>query len=71
MEYRSLQLKHREFSEIREYYDSQILSEKYEGIYTCAVKISEQIRFADYSYFAPDFDLNGKKIRYVKKWYCT
>ena len=36
-----------------------------EGITTCVVKIPEQIRFANYTYIAPDYDLDGKVINHT------
>lgn len=65
--YRMLQLKMKEFEPVKEFFDSKIISGKYNGLFTCAVKIPEQIHFADYAYIAPDYDMNGKKIKHTIK----
>lgn len=65
--YRMLQLKHREFVPVRNHYDAQIMAGSYNGIYTCTVRIPEQIQFADFAFIAPDFDMNGKSIHHTMK----
>lgn len=65
--YRMMQLKMAEFNPIKEHFDSQIMAGTYDGIFTCAVKIPEQIHFADYAFIAPDYDLNGRKIKHTIK----
>lgn len=65
--YRTLQLKMKEFEPIKKFFDSRIISGEHDGIFTCAVKIPEQIHFADYAYIAPDYDMNGKKIKHTIK----
>ena len=64
--YRMLQLKQQEFEPIKEHFDSQIIAGTYKGIYTCSIKIPEQIQFADYAYIAPNYDMNGRKIKHTK-----
>lgn len=64
--YRMLQLKQQEFEPIKEHFDSQIMAGTYNGIYTCSIKIPEQILFADYAYIAPNYDMNGRKIKHTK-----
>ncbi|MDR7001728.1 hypothetical protein [Neobacillus niacini] len=61
--YRSLQLNMKEFDSIKEHFDKEILAGEHTGITTCIIKIPEQINFANYAYIAPDYDLNGKKIK--------
>lgn len=65
--YRMLQLKMQEFEPVKAHFDSQILSGTHNGISTCAVKITGQIKFADYAYIAPDFDMDGDKIKHTEK----
>lgn len=65
--YRMLQLKMREFEPIKEHFDREILAKKHGGIETCVVKIPEQIKFAVYAYIAPDYDLDGNKIKHTVK----
>jgi len=65
--YRMLHLKHQELAPVRNHYDSQIMAGSYKGVHTCAVRIPEQIQFADYAFIAPDFDMNGKSIHHTKK----
>lgn len=65
--YRMLQLKMQEFELVKSHFDRQILGGTFDGIFTCAVKFPEQIKFADYAYIAPDYDLNGRKIKHTKK----
>lgn len=48
-------------------FDSEILTGTYNGVFTCAIKLDFQIKFADYAYVAPSFDLNGNRIRHTKK----
>lgn len=63
--YRMLQLKMQEFEPVKKYFDSQILANTYDGLTTCAVKLPYQIKFADYAYIAPDYDLNGRTIKHT------
>lgn len=65
--YRMLQLKMREFDPIKSHFDKEIMAGNHNGVATCVIKIPEQIKFADYAYIAPDYDLNGKKIRHTVK----
>ncbi|QHI73609.1 hypothetical protein [Aminipila terrae] len=65
--YRMLQLKVQEFEPIKSHFDKEIMQGTYGGIVTCVIKISEQIKFADYAYIAPEYDLNGKKIKHTVK----
>jgi len=65
--YRMMQLKMAEFDPIKKHFDSQIMAGTHNGIFTCAVKIPEQIHFADYAFIAPDYDMNGKKIKHTVK----
>lgn len=65
--YRMLQLKQKEFELVKEHFDSQIMAGTYNGIYTCSIRIPEQIAFADYAYIAPNYDMNGKKIKHTRK----
>ncbi len=65
--YRMLKLKEQEFEPIKLHFDKQIIAGTYDGVVTCAIKISEQIKFADYAYVAPDYDMNGKKIKHTVK----
>lgn len=65
--YRMLQLKEQEFEPIKEHFDEQIMAGTFGGVVTCAIKIPEQIKFADYAYIAPGYDMNGKKIKHTVK----
>lgn len=65
--YRMLEIKMAEFEPIKNHFDSQIMAGIYDGICTCTVKIPEQINFADYAFIAPDYDMNGKKIKHTVK----
>lgn len=65
--YRMLELKMKEFEPIKAHFDSQIMTGTYNGVHTCAVKIPEQIHFADYAFIAPDYDMNGRKIKHTIK----
>lgn len=65
--YRMLQLKMQEFEPVKQHFDSQILGYTFEGVSTCAIRIPEQIKFAGYAYIAPDYDINGKKIKHTIK----
>jgi len=65
--YRMQQMKVQEFEPVKQHFDTQILAGTYTGIVTCAVIIPFQIKFADYAYIAPDFDMNGKRIKHTKK----
>ena len=66
-QYRMLQMKMKEFEPVRKHFDKQIMGGSQEGVYTCVVKIPEQIKFADYAYIAPDYDMNGRKIKHTRK----
>lgn len=61
--YRNLQLTMNEFNSIKKHFDKEILTGDFSGVTTCIIKISGQINFANYAYIAPDYDLNGKKIK--------
>lgn len=63
--YRMLQLKMQELEPVKKHFDSQILANTYDGVITCAVKLPYQIKFAGYAYIAPDYDLNGRRIRHT------
>lgn len=65
--YRMLQLKMQEFEPVKSHFDKEIMSGTHTGIATCVVKIPEQIKFADYAYIAPDYDLDGNKIKHTVK----
>lgn len=65
--YRMLQLKMSEFEIVKKHFDGEILSKMHRGIETCVIKLPEQIKFAVYAYIAPDFDLEGKKIKHTIK----
>ncbi len=65
--YRGLQMKMREFEPVKAHFDKQILSKMHEGTVTCVIRIPEQIKFAVYAYIAPDYDLDGKKIKHTTK----
>lgn len=65
--YRMLQLKMQEFEPVKKHYDTQILKNTFEEISTCAIRIPEQIKFAGYTYIAPDYDINDKRIKHTIK----
>jgi hypothetical protein len=65
--YRMQQLKMNEFEPIKSHFDKEILAGSQNGIETCIVKIPEQIKFTDYAYIAPDYDLEGKKIKHTAR----
>ncbi len=64
--YRMMQLKMKEFDSVKDYFDKKILSKATDGLYTCAIMIHKSISFADYAYFAPEYDMNGRKIKHTK-----
>lgn len=65
--YRMLQLKMQEFEPVKKHFDEQIMAGTFNGIYTCSIRFPGQIHFADYAYIAPDFDMNGNRIKHTKK----
>lgn len=65
--YRMLQLKRKEFEPIKEHFNNEILAGKHGGIKTCIIKLPEQIKFANYAYIAPDYDLDGRRIKHTLK----
>jgi len=65
--YRMLQLKMLEFDPVKSHFDKEILAGTHNGVATYVIKIPGQIKFADYAYIAPDYDLDGKKIRHTVK----
>jgi len=65
--YRMFQLKKKEFEPVKQHYDRQLMSNTFEGITTCVIRVPEQIKFAGYAYIAPDYDLNGKRIKHTIK----
>ncbi|MCD6436114.1 MAG: hypothetical protein J7L15_06965 [Clostridiales bacterium] len=65
--YRMLQLKMQEFEPVKSHFDKEIMAGTHNGIVTCVIKIPEQIKFANYAFIAPDYDLEGKKIRHTIK----
>lgn len=65
--YRMLQMKMEEFEPVKDFFDGKIMAGAVDGLYTCVVKIPKQISFADYAYIAPDYDMDGRKIKHTKK----
>lgn len=65
--YRMLQLKMQEFEPVKKHFDRLILAKSLHGISTCVVKLPEQIKFADYAFIAPEYDMDGKRIRHTVK----
>lgn len=65
--YRTLQLKMREFEPIKKHFDNEIMSGTHNGVATFIIKFPEQIKFANYAYIAPDYDLRGRKIKHTVK----
>jgi len=65
--YRGLQMKMREFEPVKTHFDTEILSKTHGGIATCVIRIPQQFNFAAYAFIAPDFDLDGKKIKHTIK----
>ena len=65
--YRMLQLKAKEFAPVKTHFDYEIINGGHAGITTCVVRLPEQIKFANYAFIAPDYDLNGKKIKHTVK----
>jgi hypothetical protein len=63
--YRMLQLKERELSDIKNHYDNELLAGTTNGVLTCIVELPYQIRFANYAFIAPDFNLDGKCIEHT------
>lgn len=65
--FRVSQLRLKEFEPIKQHFDSEILAGTYNGIETCVISIPERIKFANYAFIAPDYDLDGRKIHHTKK----
>ncbi len=65
--YRMLQMKKAEFEPIKAAFDVQILAGTTEGLCTCVIQIPFQIAFAAYAYIAPDYDMDGYRIRHTHK----
>lgn len=64
--YRVLQLQLEECKPIKEFFDHQIITGQTDGLLSIAIEIPKRISFASYSYIAPKFDLNGKRIPKTK-----
>ena len=65
--YRVSQLRLKEFEAVKNHFNSEILAGTYNGIETCVITIPERIKFANYAFIAPDYDLNGKRIKHTIK----
>ena len=65
--YRVSQLRLKEFEIIKKHFNSEILAGTYNGIETCVITIPERINFANYTLIAPDYDLDGKRIKHTIK----
>lgn len=65
--YRMMQRKIKEFEPIKSHFDNEIMLGTYNGIATYVIKIPGQIEFANYAFIAPDYDLNGRKIKHTLK----
>lgn len=63
--YRVSQLRLKEFKPVKRHFDSEIMAGTYNGIETCVITIPERINFANYTFIAPDYDLNGKRIKHM------
>lgn len=65
-EYRQNILKLSEFDTVKHFFDGKILSGAHNGVYTQVINLQKQIKFACYAYIAPNYDLNGKRIRHTR-----
>ena len=66
-EYRQNLLKMSEFDMVKSFFDKQILNGTHDGVFTKAISIPKQIKFACYAYIAPNYDMDGDKILHTKK----
>lgn len=66
-QYREMTLKKLEMDEVKSYFDQALISHDYNGLSTCVIKIQEKIEFANYACIGIDYDLNGKRIKNIKK----
>lgn len=64
--YRELTLKEKEFNNIKKYFDKNIVNNTFDGLVSCVVEIPQQIHFSVFAYFAPDYDLLGRRIKHTK-----
>lgn len=65
--YRMIQQQMKELEPVKAFFDSHILKGSYGGLYSCVIRIPKRVKFSDYAYFAPDFDLNGNRIKHTDK----
>lgn len=63
--YRVSQLRLKEFESVKKHFDAEIIAGTYNGMETCVITIPEKIKFANYTYIAPDYDLDGRKIKHT------
>lgn len=64
-EYRIQSLRMEEFNDIKKKMDAEILAKTYNGLKTCLITIPYKIGFANYAYIAPDYDLDGNRIKSI------
>lgn len=64
-EYRIQCLRMVEFEDVKKKMDAEILAKTYNGIKTLVVTIPYKIGFANYAYIAPDYDLDGNRIKSI------
>ena len=65
--YRNSALKRIEMDVVKCFFDKGLLSHDYSGLATCIIELSEQINFANFACVGLDYDLDGGKIRNIKK----
>lgn len=70
-QYRAISMTINEMQTVKNFFDKRILNKDYSDIETCVIEIDGKINFANYACIALDFDLEGKKIKNVKKGFMS
>lgn len=64
-EYRIQCLRMEEFETVKKKFDTEILAGTHDGISTVVVTIPYKLGFANYAYIAPDYDIDGNRIKSI------
>lgn len=67
-EYRVQCMRMEEFDIVKKKFDSEILVGTHNGVNTVVVTIAYKLGFANYAYIAPDYDMDGNKIKSIDNY---
>lgn len=63
--YRIQCMKMEEFESVKKKFDAEILAGTHNGVITVVITIPYKLGFANYAYIAPDYDMDGNRIKNI------